>query len=164
MIWEINTLPSHWTNVLTSQDSLQNLQDWLGCGSMEGKPATTVRLHEGEGVSQHLAEHRDLTWSPRKQDNSPGDLGKKRGKIFKNWDIRNIQDSLELRQCSVLFQQFLLFHLFLLSDYISLPPLCLFISFSLSVCQPPDAWQSSPTAAARVTFRGEPTDQTQRRL
>ncbi len=72
MIWEINTIPSYWTNVLTSQDSLQNLQDWLGCGSMEGKPATTVKLHEGEGVSQHLAEHWHLTWSPRKQDNSPG--------------------------------------------------------------------------------------------
>lgn len=62
--------------MLTSQDSLQNLQDWLGRGSMEGKPAATVRLPEGEGVPQHPPEHPDLTWSPRQQDNNPGGFRK----------------------------------------------------------------------------------------
>lgn len=84
MIRGINKTPSYCKcNVLTSQDSLQNLQDWLGCGSMERKPATTVKLHEGEGVSQHLAEHWHLTWSPRKQDNSPGFKERKEERFLK---------------------------------------------------------------------------------
>ncbi|KAG7219658.1 hypothetical protein INR49_018934 [Caranx melampygus] len=53
------------------EDGLQNLQDRLGCSSVEGKPAATVRLPEGDGVTQHLLEHRHLTWLPREQDNSP---------------------------------------------------------------------------------------------
>lgn len=65
----------HWTNGLTSQNSFQNLQDRLGCGSMEGEPTATVRLPEGQGVPQHLPENQDLTWSPWQQ---PRVSGKKR--------------------------------------------------------------------------------------
>lgn len=51
------------SDVLTSQNSLQNLQYWLSCSSVEWKPTMTVQLPEGEGMSQHLPEHWCLTWS-----------------------------------------------------------------------------------------------------
>lgn len=57
---------------LTSQNSLQNLQDRLGSGPMEGEPTATVRLPEGTGVLQHLPEDRDLTWSPRRRHQDTG--------------------------------------------------------------------------------------------
>lgn len=57
----------HWTTGLTSQNSGQNLQDRLGCGSMEGEPAATVWLPKGKGVPQHPPENRDITWSPWQQ-------------------------------------------------------------------------------------------------
>lgn len=125
---------------LTSQHGLQNLQRRLGRSSMQRKPAATVRLPEGEGVPQHLPEGPDFTWSPRQQEE----------RLLRN---RNTQDSQEQRQPSEGFMNSFSsslssLHLSPTSLFIYLPlPLC------LSGCQPPDAWQSSPTAAGLVTFQ-----------
>lgn len=129
---------TYWTNVLTSQDSLQNLQDWLGCGSMDGKPAAAVRLPEGEGVPQHPPEHQDLTWSTRQQGNSPGLQEWKEERLLKT--MRNAQDSLELRYFSPFLQIKLL----------SSP------TFFLSYCISSVYISASPCQSASLLIPGSP--------
>lgn len=76
--------------------------------------------------------------------------GKTEGRLLKN---RNSQDSQEQRQPSEGFMTSFTSSL----SSLHLSPTSLFIylplSLCLSGCQPPDAWQSSSTAAGLVTFQ-----------
>lgn len=88
--------------------------------------------------------------SPGHHGNRSNSRRKDGGKTFKN---RNSQDSQEQRQPSEGFMTSFTSSL----SSLHLSPTSLFIylplSLCLSGCQPPDAWQSSSTAAGLVTFQ-----------
>lgn len=131
-------------NTLTSQDGLQDLQDRLGRGSVEGKPTIAVQLTEGGNVSEHLLEHRDLTWSPWQQDNR-----KDKRKVYCHaalttaaWLIMNLQ----------IYQTVSLPPFLCLVQSNSSLSFCLFISLSVFIHPPRSVALPAPRCLAVLIY------------